>query len=134
MPIIVFLLNNFYYICSMKKLFLILVILLTVQFVKADNTPAITIEYKYKTVSDTVYFTDLKSDNDFCCNFLITSNLSDSNDNVTLLKHTKTGVVLGTFYGRPSKEFIMEICRKMGYLDPKNVDIIAENMLKMKNN
>jgi len=118
----------------MKKLFLILVILLTVQFVKADNTPAITIEYKYKTVSDTVYFTALKSDNDFCCNFLITSNLSDSNENITLLKHTKTGVVLGTFYGRPSKEFIMEICRKMGYLDSKNVDMIAENMLKMKNN
>ena len=119
----------------MKNLFLILLIVLTgSQFAKADNTPAITIEYKYKNLSDTTYFTTLKSDNDFCCNFLITSNLSDSNDNVTLLRHTKTGVVLGTFYGRPSKEFIMDICKKMGFLDPKNVDMIAENMLKMKNN
>jgi hypothetical protein len=119
----------------MKKLALILLIILTgSQFVKADNTPAITIEYKYKNLSDTTYFTNLKSDNDFCCNFLITSNLSDSNENVTLLRHTKTGVVLGTFYGRPSKEFIMDICKKMGFLDPNNVDMIAENMLKIKNN
>jgi hypothetical protein len=76
----------------------------------------------------------MKSDNEFCCNFIITSTPADSIGNVTLLRHTKTGVVLGTFYGRPSKEFIMEICNKMGYLDSKNVDAIAENMIKFKNN
>jgi hypothetical protein len=119
----------------MKKISLILLILLTgSQLVKAENTPIITIEYIYKNVSDTSYFANLKSDNDFCCNFLVTSSLSESNENVTLLRHTKTGVVLGTFYGRPSKEFIMEICRKMGFLDSNNVDMIAENMLKIKKN
>ena len=118
----------------MKKIFLVLLIILTgSQFVKADNTPAITVECKYVNASDTTHFVKLKSDNEFCCNFIVTSSLNSKED-VTLLKHTKTGVVLGTFYGRPSKEFIMDICKKMGYLDSKNVDIIAESMLKMKNN
>ena len=113
-----------------------MIMLTSSQLIKAENTPAITIEYKYKNVSDTtVYFTSLKSDNDFCCNFLITATpATDSTNNVTLLKHTKTGVVLGTFYGRPSKEFIMEICKKMGYLEQSNVDRIAESMVKLKSN
>jgi len=118
----------------MKKIFLILLIILTgSQFVKADNTPAITIECKYVNASDTTHFVKLKSDNEFCCNFIVTSSLNSKED-VTLLKHTKTGVVLGTFYGRPSKEFIMDICKKMGYLDQKNVDMIAQSMLKIKTN
>ena len=116
----------------MKKLILI-TLLLGFQIVKAE-TPIITSEYKYKNASDTTHFVNMKSDNEFCCNFIITSTPADSSGNVTLLRHTKTGVVLGTFYGRPSKEFIMEICNKMGYLDSKNVDAIAENMIKFKNN
>lgn len=116
----------------MKKMILVL-LLLTTQLAKAE-TPIITIEYKYKNASDTTHFVNMKSDNEFCCNFIITSTPSDSNENVTLLRHTKTGVILGTFYGKPSKDFIMEICNKMGYLDSKNVDAIAENMLKFKNN
>jgi hypothetical protein len=103
------------------------------QLVKAESIPIITIECKYSSASDTTHFTNLKNDNEFCCNFILTTSL-DYCENVTLIKHTKTGVVLGTFYGKPSKEFIMEICNKMGYLDSKNVDAIAENMIKFKNN
>lgn len=117
----------------MKKLILITLLILGVQIVKAE-TPIITIEYKYKNASDTTHFVNMKSDNEFCCNFIITSTPSDSNENVTLLRHTKTGVVLGTFYGKPSKQFIMDICNRMGYLDQSNVDKIAEDMLKLKNN
>jgi hypothetical protein len=118
----------------MKKIFLIILIILTgSQFVKADNTPAITIECKYVNASDTTHFVKLKSDNEFCCNFIVTSILN-SNENITLIKHTRTGVVLGTIYGRPSKEFIMDICRKNNFLDQDNVDKIAESMLKFKNN
>jgi len=117
----------------MKKLILITLLILGFQIAKAE-TPIITIEYKYKNVSDTTHIVSMKSDNEFCCNFIIISTPADSSGSVTLLRHTKTGVVLGTFYGRPSKEFIMEICNKMGYLDPKNVDAIAENMIKFKNN
>ena len=117
----------------MKKIILILSLLLGVQIVKAESLPIITIECKYSNASDTTHFVNLKNDNEFCCNFILTTSL-DYCENVTLIKHTKTGVVLGTFYGKPSKEFIMTICNKMGYLDQDIVDKIAESMLKFKNN
>ena len=118
----------------MKKIILLLILLTGSQLVKAESIPVITIECKYSNDSDTTHFVNLKNDNEFCCNFIVTKSPSDSNGNVTLIKHTKTGVVLGTFYGKPSKEFIMTICNKMGYLDQDNVDKIAESMLKFKNN
>jgi hypothetical protein len=116
----------------MKNLLLIVSLFLGFQIAKAD-TPKITIECKYVNVIDSLHFTKLKSDNEFCCNFLVTSGI-DSTGNITLIKHTKTGVVLGTIYGKPSKEFIMDICNKMGYLDQENVDRIAESVLKSKTN
>jgi len=115
----------------MKKLLLILTLFLGFQIAKAE-TPTITIEFKYVNAADTAHFTKLKSDNEFCCNFLVTSSI-DSTENVTLIKHTKTGVVLGTIYGKPSKEFIMDICNRMGYLNQDNIDKIAEGVLKTKN-
>jgi hypothetical protein len=99
------------------------------QFVKAESKPIITIECKYLNASDTTHFVYLKNDSEFCCNFILTTSL-DYSEEVTLIKHTKTGVVLGTFYGKPSKEFIMDICNKMGYLDQNKVDKIAESILK----
>jgi hypothetical protein len=116
----------------MKKIILILSLLLGSQIVSAESLPSITIECKYVNASDTTHFIKLKSDNEFCCNFIVTSSLN-SNENITLIKHTKTGVVLGTIYGKPSKEFIMDICNRMGYLDQTNVDKIADGMLKIKN-
>ena len=117
----------------MKKIILLLLLLTGSQLVKAESKPIITIECKYSNASDTTHFVNLKNDNEFCCNFILTTSL-DYCENVTLIKHTKTGVVLGTFYGKPSKESIMTICNKMGYLDQNIVDKIAESMLKFKNN
>ena len=111
----------------MKKLTLTLILLTIIQFAKAEGNPPLTIEYKYKSTSDTTYCSNLKLDNNFCCN----SSLSETNDNTMLIKHTKTGVVLGTFYGKPSKSFIMEVCSKQGYLDPSKVDKIVQKMLKV---
>jgi len=116
----------------MKKLIITLILLTIIQFAKADGNPTLlTIEYKYKKASDTTYCSNLKSDDNFCCNFIITSSLSETNDNTMLIKHTKTGVVLGTFYGKPSKSFIMEVCSKQGYLDPSKVDKIVADVLKV---
>ena len=115
----------------MKKLTLTLILLTIIQFAKAEGNPPLTIEYKYKSVSDTTYCSNLKLDNNFCCNFIITSSPSQTNDNIMLIKHTKTGVVLGTFYGKPSKSFIMEVCSKQGYLDPSKVDKIVQKMLEV---
>lgn len=117
----------------MKKLIILFILLSFSQLIKAETLPTITIECKYVNYSDTTHFVKLKSDNEFCCNFVLVSSLN-SKENVTLIKHTETGVVLGTFYGKPSKELIMDICNKMGYLDKDNVDRIAKSMLKIKNN
>lgn len=113
----------------MKKLTLTFILLIVSQLTKAEGNP-LTIEYKYKAASDTSYCSILKSDPDFCCFFVVTASPSESNDNITLIKHTKTGVVLGTFYGRPSKKSIMEVCEKYGYLDPKVADEMALKILK----
>lgn len=115
----------------MKKIIVLLLLLTGSQFVKAESKPIpiLTIECKYSNASDTTHFVYLKNDNEFCCNFILTTSL-DSCEDITLIKHTKTGVVLGRFYGKPSKEFIMDICNKMGYLDQDKVDKIAESMLK----
>ena len=85
---------------------------------------------KGNTYTGTWTFTGDDNTVDLTCDSTSGVNCED----VTLIKHTKTGVVLGTFYGKPSKEFIMTICNKMGYLDQNNVDKIAESMLKFKNN
>jgi hypothetical protein len=113
----------------MKKLTITLILLTIIQFTNAEGNPPLTIEYKYKSTSDTTYCSSLKSDNNFCCNFIITSTPSETNDNMMIIKHTKTGVVLGTFYGKPSKIFIMEVCNKQGYLDTTKVDKIVQKML-----
>ena len=116
----------------MKKLTLTLILLTIIQFTKAEGNPTpLTIEYKYKLASDTTYCSNLKSDDNFCCNFIITSTPSQTNDNIMLIKHTKTGVVLGTFYGKPSKSFIMEVCNKHGYLDTTKVDKIVQKLLEV---
>ena len=115
----------------MKKLTLTFILLIVAQLVKAEGNP-LTIEYKYKTTSDTSYCSNLKSDPDFCCFFVVTYSPSESSDNITLIKHTKTGAVLGTFYGSPSKKSIMDVCDKFGFLDPKKADEMALKILKFK--
>ena len=117
----------------MKKLILSITFLLAFQFVKAE-TPILTIEYKYSNAVDTVHFQSMKLDNEFCCNFVIVSTPSDTtNKDMTILKHTQTGVTLGVIYGRPTKEFILKICQQYNYLDRQYVDNLVSLMSKQKN-
>lgn len=112
----------------MKRIILFLLFLSTFQLSKAE-TPILTVEYKYSNVKDTLHFQSLKNDNEFCCNFVVLSTPGDSiNKNVTILRHTETGVILGTIYGRPSKEFILKICQQYGYLNREYVDNLANQM------
>jgi hypothetical protein len=120
----------------MKKIILLLILLTGSQLVKSEPTiksdiPSLTIVCNYSDTLDTNHFINLKNDSEFCCNFIVTSGLLYSED-VTVIKHTSTGVVLGTFYGRPSKKFIIDICNQMGYFDQNNVDKIVESFLKLK--
>lgn len=117
----------------MKKILTTLLIVLSFSVVKAE-TPVITLEYKYSNPIDTLHFENMKSDNDFCCNFVITSTEADStNSDVVLLRHTETGVVLGKIYGKPTKQFILQICQTYGYLNKESVDKLAYQMLSNKN-
>jgi len=109
----------------MKKIILSLIFLSLFQIAKADN-PILTVEYKYSNVNDTTHFQKMRLDNEFCCNFIIESTPGDSlNNDVTILKHTETGVVLGKIYGKPSKDFIIKICEQYGYLNRNYVDELA---------
>lgn len=117
----------------MKKIILSLLFLVVFQLSKAE-TPVLTIEYKYSNAVDTTHFQKMKLDNEFCCNFMIVSTPNDStNKDVTILKHTQTGVTLGVIYGRPSKDFILKICQQYGYLDRNYVDDLALKLSTKQN-
>lgn len=106
----------------MKRILLALIFLTISNITKADN-PILTVEYKYSSVKDTLHFQKMRMDNDFCCNFVIESTPSDSLDqDVTIIKHTESGVILGRIYGKPTKEFIIKICNQYGYLNRNYVD------------
>ena len=116
----------------MKNILTTLLIVLCFSVVKAEP-PVITLEYKYSNPTDTLHFQNMKTDNEFCCNFVIMSTEADStNSDVVFLKHTETGVVLGKIYGKPSKEFILQICQTYGYLNKDIVDKLAYQMLTNK--
>lgn len=116
----------------MKRLILSIIFLTCFQILKAE-TPVLTLEYKYSNSVDTVHFQKMKLDNEFCCNFVILSTPSDTvNKDVTILKHTKTGVVLGVIHGRPTKEFILQVCKQYNYLDKEYVDKLAMQVTKLK--
>lgn len=119
----------------MKNIILILTLCFCINFVKASEKPPITIEYKYTVASDTLHLKEMKNDNDFCCNFVVVSSKADStHSDVTLIKHTETGAVLGVIYGKASKKFILDICKQYGYLDKENVDRMANRIQNFKNN
>lgn len=117
----------------MKKLILSILFITCLQLVKAE-TPVLTIEYKYSNAVDTVHFQKMKLDNEFCCNFVVISTPGDTTtQDMTILKHTQTGVTLGIIYGKPTKEFILQICKQYNYLDREYVDNLALLMTKQKN-
>jgi hypothetical protein len=66
----------------------------------------------------------LRFDRDITNVFTITS--LRSNENVTKILHSQTGICLGMFWGIPSKEFILYIWETE--LHPKNVNYIVRKM------
>lgn len=112
----------------MKKL-IITAFIISSQISRAEGTP-LTIEYKWKSSKDTAYCDQLRQDPKLCCHFSIVASKTESSEDVVVIRHSKTGVVLGTFYGRPPKIFIIEVCEKYGYFDTVMCDKIAEAISK----
>ena len=92
---------------------MILVMLAFSVNVKAENEdPKYIIEYSYVNANDTLRITNLKSDANFCCYYDIEMKASESKSDVCYIKDKKTGVLLGTLYGKPTKEFLLFIYEK----------------------
>ena len=93
----------------MKKFITICLTLFTL-ISKASDSPKIKIEYRYTQSSDTTFISRLRSDKDFCCKFEIVSFKSDGSESSSVID-VKTGLVLGTIYGRPSKAFLDQLSK-----------------------
>lgn len=78
--------------------------------VKAENEePKYIIEYAYANANDTLRVISLKLDNNFCCYYDIELKASDTKNDVCYIRDKKTGVLLGTLFGKPTKEFLLFI-------------------------
>jgi hypothetical protein len=96
----------------MKKIMILVMLAFSVN-VKAENEdPKYIIEYSYVNANDTLRITNLKSDANFCCYYDIEMKASESKSDVCYIKDKKTGVLLGTLYGKPTKEFLLFIYEK----------------------
>lgn len=74
-----------------------------------DNEPKYVVEYNYGCTCDTNKVTHLKQDIDFCCYYEIELKPNNANEDVCYIKDKETGALLGTIYGKPTKEFLVYI-------------------------
>ena len=94
----------------MKKILTILAFTHIVFNVSAKDTdPKFVIEYNYGRTCDTTKVTHLKNDPNFCCYFEIETKPNNANEDICYVRDKETGALLGTIYGKPSKEFSLYI-------------------------
>ena len=109
----------------MKKTIVTLLFLLTFIGVKANNEPTLVLEVHYTKQSEANMF---QNDSNLCCLFDLKT--MQSGESYTRVIHKESGVVLGTFYGTPTKEFIMEIYQKQ--LTPDYINYIVPKLLMVQ--
>lgn len=96
----------------MKKILILVMLAFSVN-VKAENEePKYIIEYSYVNPSDTLNVYKLKTDDNFCCYYDIEMKVSDVKSDVCYIRDKKTGALLGTLYGKPTKDFLLLIYEK----------------------
>lgn len=110
----------------MKKLFLILSLLAVSFGSKAENEPTLILEVHFKNPIEAAVVNHYLNDEDFCCVFEVASQATDSCATYTQIKHKETGIVLGTFYGTPTKEFVLKIYREQ--LTPEYVEFVVSKL------
>lgn len=109
----------------MKKTIVLLLSLLTFSVAQASNEPTLILEVHYTKLSEA---TMLQNDTNLCCMFELKT--KQSGESYTRVIHKESGVVLGTFYGTPTKEFIMEIYQKQ--LTPDYINYIVPKLLMVQ--
>jgi hypothetical protein len=117
----------------MKHLLLASLLVLSSSIALASNEPTLVLEVHSSKETEMRVVSDYLSDDALCCIFEVKSTLTDSTRSYTQIKHRETGVVLGTFYGTPSKDFILKIYREqftpayIEYVVPKIVSMTSQN-------
>jgi hypothetical protein len=123
-------LNLFYYICGMKKILLLLLISFTFGEVVAKKQPTLILEVHYTSDIDAYNLSKFKNDTNFCCIFDVRVTKTKDTGYIKII-HKSTGVLLGTFHGVPTKEFIMYVYRN--HLTPEYIDILVPKLIVYEN-
>jgi hypothetical protein len=89
----------------MKKI-LTLCVLAALNLSAKHDEPKLILEYQYSNTKFLDQVKKLKIDSSFCCIFKVKFIKNKGNENITVIKHRKTGKELGIIYGTPTKEFI----------------------------
>ena len=114
----------------MKKITLAFIGLLVFNIAKASDEPKLVLEYTYTNKADSVYIVNnIKNDKDLCCTFTIVLSKSKTGDKQTFIKHKETGVLLGTIYGTPTKEFLAII--EKNYLNEQYIKDVVPKMVAL---
>lgn len=113
----------------MKKLLFVALLTLTSSFVFAENEPTLVLEVHSNKEAEMRVVSDYLNDDALCCIFEVQTTLTESTGTYTQIKHRETGVVLGTFYGTPSKAFILKIYKEQ--LTPEYIDYVVPKLLLM---
>ena len=74
-----------------------------------NEEPKLLLEYNYGCTCDTSRVLNMKADPNFCCYFDIECKANNSSEDICYIRDKETGVLLGTIYGKPTKEFLLYI-------------------------
>ena len=116
----------------MKKILTLIAFALIVFSASAKETePTLVLEYYYTNKADSVYISNsIKSDESLCCSFVVVLKPSKTNGSETQIKHRETGIVLGTIYGTPTKEFLVFV--QQNYLTEQYINDIVPRIVATK--
>ena len=74
-----------------------------------ETEPKFILEYNYGSTCDTMRMVTLKDDPNFCCYYKIQAKSNGTSEDIYYIRDKETGVLLGTIYGKPTKEFLLYI-------------------------
>lgn len=115
----------------MKSLLLAFALFATTFVAKAETEPTLVLEVHFTTQTENQVINRYLEDSDFCCIFEIVGSQSTTQQSYTEIRHKETGVLLGTFYGTPTKEFVLKIYREQ--LTKEYIDNVVPKLVGLSN-
>jgi len=93
----------------MKKLILLFLLAFSIKANAKNEEPRLLLEYNYGCTCDTSRVLNMKADPNFCCYYDIECKANKSSEDICYIRDRETGILLGTIYGKPTKEFLLHI-------------------------